>query len=71
MMLLFDKRQASLQLDYFIHFLLSFYRVGIIIVYSISIGMRKKRKKKKTLGLVKEKTKRGPVVFYIIRVNLQ
>jgi len=39
------KDKASLQLDYFIHFLLSFYRVGTIIIYSISLHIRRARKK--------------------------
>ncbi len=66
------KDKASLQLDYFIHFLLSFYRVGTIIIYSSCMHIRRARKKR-TLGLITEGTKRGLVVFFlfITLVNLQ
>ncbi len=40
------KDKASLERNHFIHILLSFYRVGTIIIYSISIHIRKKRKKR-------------------------
>jgi len=57
------KDKASLRLDYFIHFLLSFCRVCTIIIYSISMRIIRARKKK-TWGLITEGTKRGLVVFF-------
>ncbi len=66
------KDKASLRLDYFIHFLLSFCRVCTIIIYSIS--MRIIRARKKDLGSYYRRNKTrscGFFFLFITLVNLQ
>jgi len=66
------KDKASLQLNYFIHFFLSFYRVGTIIIYSICMHIRRARKKGPWVLLQKEQNEVLWFFFlFITLVNLQ